>query len=212
MPTLLHVDSSPMGDLSITRRLTKECVDGWKEAHPDGNVVSRDLALIDTPPIDAEYVESNYTPKESRTRRQNDLLALSMEFAHELLSADEYVIGVPMHNWGPSSLFKLWTDKIVVFGETVRITSSGAVGALNGKKATFVVAAGRHFGPDSGNESRNHLIPWIRTFFGNLGIEHMTVYFADGTSGIRSGRIDRERYLAPRIDAVQMLFSKQPTP
>jgi FMN-dependent NADH-azoreductase len=25
----------------------------------------------------------------------------------ELLDADEYVIGVPMHNWGPSSSFKL---------------------------------------------------------------------------------------------------------
>ncbi len=43
-------------------------------------------------------VEANYTMKEYRTNRQNDILALATEFARELLDADEYVIGVPMHN------------------------------------------------------------------------------------------------------------------
>ena len=208
MPVLLHVDSSPMGDLSISRRLTREFVDRWREANPGGKILSRDLALLNIPPIDAEYVEANYTMKEYRTNRQNDILALATEFARELLDADEYVIGVPMHNWGPSSHFKLWTDKIVLFGETVQMTLTGAVGALEGKRAAFIIATGRNFGPGSGNESRNHIVPWIRTFFGNLGVQNMTFVLADGTSGIRNGRISRQDFLGPHIDNVRALFAK----
>ena len=43
MPTLLHIDSSP-STTSVTRELTREFVETWKAAHPDGNVIYRDLA------------------------------------------------------------------------------------------------------------------------------------------------------------------------
>lgn len=212
MPTLLHIDSSPMGDLSISRRLSSEFVDRWREANPGGKILSRDLTVLNIPPIDAEYVEASYTIKECRTNRQNDILRLTTEFARELLNADEYVIGIPMHNWGPSSHFKLWTDKIVLFGETVRMTPTGAFGVLEGKKATFIIVAGRKFGLGSGNESRNHLVPWVRTFFGNLGVQNMNFVFVDRTSEIRNGGINRHDFLAPHIDSLRALFEKPMEP
>ena len=43
MPTLLHLDSSPL-ESSITRELTREYVKTWKFKHVDGTVISRDLA------------------------------------------------------------------------------------------------------------------------------------------------------------------------
>ncbi|MHB1927665.1 MAG: FMN-dependent NADH-azoreductase [Leptospirillum sp.] len=207
MPTLLQIDSSPMGEISISRCLTRAFSEEWQKAHPDGRVLTRDLAKTTMPPVDAEWVAANYTPRDSRTPRQKVVLSLSAKLAREVIDADEYVIGVPMHNWGPSSLFKLWTDQIILFGETVLITPSGLVGALDGRKATIVVTAGRAYGPGSPNASRNHLVPWIRTFFGNLGVDPIRFVFADGTEDVRKGRIDRAAYLSPHIEAIRGSFA-----
>ncbi|MEI9976076.1 MAG: NAD(P)H-dependent oxidoreductase [Ignavibacteriota bacterium] len=116
MPTLLHIDSSPMGEDSVTRYLTREFVRLWRFANPLGRVISRDLAANEIPVVDAAWVRANMTPKESRTPEQNEVLALSTILTGEVLDADEYVFGIPMHNWGPSASFKLWVDQIVRFG------------------------------------------------------------------------------------------------
>lgn len=196
-----------MGEASVSRRLTREFVRRWRAAHPQGKVLSRDLAKMDIPVIDAAWVAANYTPRESRTPEQHNLLALSTELTRELLDADEYVIGVPMHNWGPSSSFKLWVDQVVRFGETLALTPSGMRGTLDSKIATVFLASGRNFGPRSADASRNHLEPWLRTFFGNLGIQHLRLIFADGTAALKQGKIDEAAFLAPHLQAIQAIFA-----
>ncbi|HVU45279.1 MAG TPA: NAD(P)H-dependent oxidoreductase [Terracidiphilus sp.] len=208
MPTLLHVDSSPMGEASISRRLTAEFVSRWRMVNLQGEVISRDLTTMHIPAIDADWVAANYLPPESRTPQQNQLLVLSNELAGDLLRADEYVFGVPMHNWGPASIFKLWADQIVRFGKTVLLTPSGMKGALDTKKITFFVSAGRSYRPGAEDASRNLLVPWLRTFFGSLGVTEMRFHFVDGAGALRSGQVDREAFLAPHLAAVQSFFSQ----
>lgn len=208
MSILLQIDSSPMGEVSISRQLTREFVRRWSIANPQGTVVSRDLTTTVLPVIDAAWIAANYTLRESRTQPQNELLALSTELTKELLEADEYVIGVPMHNWGPSSSFKLWTDQIVRFGETVALTSSGMKGILGKKRVTLFMTAGRHFGLRSVDASRNHLEPWLRTFFGNLGVKDLRLVFADGTADVRHGAINRDAFLGPYIEAMESLIAE----
>jgi len=204
--TLLHIDSSPMGENSISRRLTCEYAHKWRAANPDGKVIYRDLAATHFPVIDAAWVAANYA-QASRTPRQNDLLALSTELTTELLEADEYVIGAPMHNWGPSAGLKLWTDQLVHFGRTVLITPRGMKGNLQHKRAWFFIAAGRPFHPGSENAARNHLQPWLRTFFSNLGVTDMQFMFVDGTADVQNGKIDQAVFLAPHVKAIQQLFA-----
>ncbi len=208
MATLLHIDSSPMGEASISRQLTREFVQRWRSANPQGRVISRDLARIAIPVVDAAWVAANYTPKESRTPQQNDLLALSTELTAELMDADEVVIGLPMHNWGPCSSFKLWVDQIVRFGETVALTPSGMKGTLDHKRITCFLSAGRDFSRYSENAGRNHLEPWVRTLFGNLEVRDLRLIFVDGTSAVKNGTVDRAVFLAPHIEVIQSLFAE----
>jgi FMN-dependent NADH-azoreductase len=208
MPVLLHLDSSPMGEGSITRHLTREFVKLWQRANPGGLVVARDLARTKIPVIDAEWVAANYTPPESRTDRQHQVLALSTELTDELLSAGECVIGIPMHNWGPSSSFKLWVDQVVRFGKTLALTPSGMQGTLGHMRVTLFVAAGRNYGRHSPDAARNHLEPWLRTFFANLGVRDLHLNFVDGTVETKQGRIDREAFLAPHLAAMQSFFAE----
>lgn len=208
MPILLHVDSSPMGQASISRRLTQEFVCHWRDAHPDGDVISRDLTATAIPTVTAAWVAANYTPAESRTPEQNELLALSTEFTRELRRADEYVIGIPMHNWGPASIFKLWIDQVVRFGETILLAPSGMKGNLGGKKITCFVAAGRTYRAGVEDPSRNHVVPWLRTFWENLGVTDLHIHFIDGTAAVLSRKTIREEFLAPHLAQVDSLFEQ----
>jgi FMN-dependent NADH-azoreductase len=43
MSTLLHIDSSPLYGRSVSRELTAAFATQWKAAHPDGQIIYRDL-------------------------------------------------------------------------------------------------------------------------------------------------------------------------
>jgi FMN-dependent NADH-azoreductase len=207
MPTLLHIDSSLMGEASLSHQLTQEFAQQWRNANPQGRVIARDLAKIEIPVIDAAWVFANQTPKASRTPEQNSRLALSTEFIQEMFDADEYVLGVPMYNWGPSSSFKLWLDQTLRFGETLLHTGSGPKGTLDRKRATFIITAGATYTPGSPGAALNYLEPWLRTYFGYLGIQSMQFLLADGAINVLQGRIDRQSFLAPHLETIQSLFA-----
>jgi FMN-dependent NADH-azoreductase len=201
MSILLHIDSSPMGERSISRSLTREFALRWRVAHAGGVVVYRDLAAMAIPAIDGAWIAANLTPAESRTAEQNEVMALSTELTREVLRADELVIGVPMHNWGPSSSFKLWADQIVRVGETIVATPSGMKGALEGKRVTAFVAAGRRYG----TALADHLGPWVRTFFENLGVTDVRAVLVDGAADVNYGKVERAEFLAPHIEGMGRL-------
>ena len=207
MPTLLHIDSSLMGEASLSHQLTKEFAQQWRNANPQGRVIARDLAKIEIPVIDAAWVFANQTPKPSRTPEQHDRLALSTEFIQELFEADEYVLGVPMYNWGPSSSFKLWLDQTLRFGETILHTPSGPKGTLDRKRATFIITAGATYTPGSPGAALNYLEPWLQTYFSYLGIQSMQFLLADGAISVLQGKIDREAFLAPHLETIHSLFT-----
>jgi FMN-dependent NADH-azoreductase len=125
MSTLLHIDSSPLYGRSVSRELTAAFVNRWKASHPDGRVLDRDLNATAMPPITAEWVGAVYTPEETRTPQQRELLSLSDSLLAELEQADEYVIGVPMHNFGVPSVLKLWIDQIARVGRTFAYGEKG---------------------------------------------------------------------------------------
>jgi FMN-dependent NADH-azoreductase len=112
-----------------------------------------------------------------------------------------------MHNLGPSASFKLWIDQIVRFGETVVLTPAGPRGALGDKRITFILSIGGIVRPGSPCAFRNYLEPWLRTMFGYLGIQQMHFILADGAADVKNGKLDREVFLAPHIDAIHSLVA-----
>jgi FMN-dependent NADH-azoreductase len=205
MARLLHIDSSPMGAASLSRRLTDAYVAGWRQAHPGGEVIVRDLCRLEIPPIDAAWTAANFTPKASRSAQQNALLALSTTLTTELRAADEYVIGVPMHNWGPSARFKLWVDQLVRQEETVEATPSGPRGLLGGRQATFVITAGARYGAGDAQSHGNFVEPWLRMLFAYLGVVNQRFVLADGAIDVLTGKTAPETFLAPHLEAVRAL-------
>src|SRR6202035_5856405 len=142
MSTLLHINSSPLYGRSVSRQLTDAFVTQWKSFHPKGTILDRDLNASPIPPVTAEWVGAAYTPEEARNSQQMELLALSDTLVAELEQADEYVFGVPMHNFGVPSVLKLWIDQIARVVRTFSYGDGRPKGLIVGKKATFIIATG----------------------------------------------------------------------
>ena len=202
MPTLLHIDSSPLYGRSVSRELTAAFVAEWHANHPDGAIIDRDLTATPIPPVTAEWVGAIYTPEDGRTPEQKKLLSLSDSLLAELEQADEYVIGVPMHNFGVPSALKLWIDQICRVGRTFVYADGKPKGLLEGKKATFLIATGGIYDPQTQMASFNFVEPYLRSVFGFLGVKDATFITAGGTKVLSQGQ-DRQAFLAPYLQAVQ---------
>jgi FMN-dependent NADH-azoreductase len=202
MSTLLHLDSSPMGDASISRRLTKEFVETWKAANPGGKVIYRDLYKTELAPVSAEWVTAAYTPGNVLTAEQKELLKLSDSLCAEIDQANEWVLGVPMHNFTVPSVVSLWIGMLARVGKTFSYENGVPAGMLKNKKVHLVVSSGGVYdaGPATGMD---FAVPYLKAIFGFLGLTDISAHYAGGTSAVRMGKIDAETYLKPHIESVK---------
>jgi FMN-dependent NADH-azoreductase len=207
MPTLLHIDSSPAGDHSVSRALTAEFVKSWKAANPGGKVIDRDLTSTALLPVTGAWIGAAYTPPDALTPEQKSLLALSDELVGELLEADEYVFGVPMYNFGVPASFKLWIDSVARVGKTFAYVDGAPKGLVTGKKATFLIASGGDYGPGSPAASYNFVEPYLKAFFGFMGVTDTHFQTAGGTAALNYGA-DRATFLAPQVEAIRAKFTE----
>jgi FMN-dependent NADH-azoreductase len=204
MPTLLHLDSSPL-ETSISRELSREFVKTWKAKHADGTVISRDLAANPAKPVDAHWIGGAHTPEDARSAEQKQALANSDELIAELQKADEYVIGVAMHNFSIPSVLKLWIDQVVRAGKTFAYGANGVEGLLKGKKATILVASGGVYEAGTPAGALNFVEPYLRSVLGFLGVTDVKFITASGAAKVMTGAIDRDSFLKPALEQVRQV-------
>jgi FMN-dependent NADH-azoreductase len=203
MPTLLQLDSSPLAN-SVSRELTREFVANWQIAHPSGEVIVRDLAANPPKPLDQAWIYAAHTPADAIQPEQKALLAYSEQCIAELERADEYVIGVAMHNFSIPSVVKLWIDQVVRGGRTFAYGGSdGPKGLLTGKKATILAATGGVYGAGSPMASFNFIDPYLNTILKFIGVSDVTFVTAGGTAQLMSGKVDRGLFLQPHLEQVR---------
>lgn len=179
MAHLLHIDSSPRGDRSHSRRMTREFVEAWQQTHPHDTVTYRDVGRQPVPHVDEPWIVAAYTPEEQRTPELQEALQVSDRLIDELIAADILVVGSPMYNFSIPSTFKAYIDQIVRLGRTFAIDYENAEDPykplLHGKKMFVITARGASgFGPGERYGHMNHQDPYLRVAFGFIGITDIT--------------------------------------
>src|ERR1700704_1667183 len=166
MPTLLQIDSSPLAS-SVSRELTREFVNNWKIAHPSGQVIVRDLAANPPKPVDQAWIYAAHTPADALQPEQKALLAQSEESIAELQQADEYVIGVAMHNFSIPSVVKLWIDQVVRGGRPFAYGGpDGPRGLIRAKRPPIRAATGGASKAGTPRAGFNFMEPYLNTILG----------------------------------------------
>ena len=183
MAHILHIDSSPRGDRSFSRKLSDEFVTSWKTAHPDDTVTYRDLGHNPVPHVDESWIAAAFSPPQAHTPELNQAIKISDELVDEFLAADRYVFGVPMYNFNVPSTFKAYIDQIVRVGRTFTVSEEGAFqGLVTGKKMLIVTARGGSFTQGSPAAPYDFQEPYLRTLFGFVGITDVSFIHLENLS------------------------------
>jgi len=166
---LLHLDSSALGQFSVSRELSALIVQQWKRREPGIQVTYRDL-VADPIPHWLPVVDASREPS-----------GLGQAVFDEFMAADVIVIGAPMYNFGISTQLKAWIDRIAIPGKVFRYGPNGPEGLAGGKKVIIASSRGGIYstGPAAGVDFQE---PYLRTVLGFFGITDIEFVRAEGVA------------------------------
>ena len=166
---LLRIDSSALGEHSVSRALTAGILARFQASQPDLNVITYDLDADPLPHLSAHAL----------ARSDADQAARADQVLEDFLVADVLVIGAPMYNFGIPSTLKAWIDRIAVAGKTFRYTADGPQGLAGGKRVLLAISQGGVHELGSASDFQES---YLRFLLGFLGITDIEVVRAQGVS------------------------------
>lgn len=171
MANVLVIRSAATGEASVSNKL----INAYLAAHPEANVVERDLDANPVPHVDSASLAGI-----GRQAPEGDQFAaaraLQDEIIGEVFAADIIVIGLPVYNFGMPSTLKAWFDYVSRAGTTFQYTEKGPEGLVKGKKAILAQArAGKYEHHRAG-----HAVPHTKSLLSFVGVDDVTVVTAEG--------------------------------
>ncbi|MDR6954780.1 FMN-dependent NADH-azoreductase [Ancylobacter sp. 3268] len=150
---ILHLDSSILGDNSVSRAISAAIVDQFLAREPHAEITYRDLAA--EPPAHLT-LDTWSTLDQGPDVRQ-------------FLDSDVVVIGAGFYNFTIPTQLKAWIDRVAVRGKTFSYDENGVVGLAANKRVIIGLARGNVYGEASPFQSFEHAETLMRSIFTFLG-------------------------------------------
>jgi FMN-dependent NADH-azoreductase len=179
---LLHIDSSILGDHSVSRKISAAAVAALTATHPGAKVTYRDLDANPAPHQSGALMAARGLDPATRSADQARHVADADAILDEFLAADTVVIGVPMYNFGIPSTLKSWIDHLAIAGKTFRYSEKGPEGLAGGKRIILASSRGGFYGADTPAALLQHQESYLRGVFGFMGIPEVEVVGAEGVN------------------------------
>lgn len=179
---LLHIDSSILGEHSVSRKLSSAIVDKLKTINNDLDIIYHDLSLTHIPHLTGEHMSvfRGYSYPGEILKQDIDA---GKRYVEELFNADYIVMGVPMYNLSIPSVLKVWVDRVVVPDVTFSHTASGLKGLLPPGKKLFIASSRGGIYTNGGElSSLDYQEKYILSILGSIGLTDSTVIRAEGIS------------------------------
>ncbi|AHE56898.1 FMN-dependent NADH-azoreductase [Sphingomonas sanxanigenens] len=161
---LLHIDSSILGDNSVSRTLSAAIVGRLRGENPAIEIVHRDLAAAPLGHLTLAGLPADAAEPGTESAASRDVL-------DEFLAADIVVIGAPMYNFTIPSQLKAWIDRILVAGKTFSYSAEGPKGLAGGKRVILALSRGGLYGAGTPAQAMEHLETYLGHVFGFIGIQ-----------------------------------------
>lgn len=180
---LLQIDSSPLGDASVSRQLTAAVTAAVAKAHPGLEVVTRDVAAQPLPHLDGELLQVvKFSKNEGLSPRQQEEFALNAQVLEELFGADVVVIGAPLYNFSIPTQLKAYIDRLCQVGKTFRYSETGPIGLAGGRKVIIVSTRGGVYSSSPQMTALEHQESYLKTVLGFIGITDVSIVRAEGVN------------------------------
>ncbi|MES2978735.1 MAG: NAD(P)H-dependent oxidoreductase [Pseudomonadota bacterium] len=177
---LLHIDSSILGEQSVSRALTQRIAAQWRATHPGTVVDYLDLAKDAPSHLSAESLGFRLPPSGDLSDIQRRENALSEALVTQFLAADVIVIGAPLYNFAIPTQLKAWIDRVAQAGRTFKYTEKGPVGLAGGKTVIVASTRGGAYSTSEAGRAMEHQESYLQTVFGFLGITDVRFVRAEG--------------------------------
>jgi len=194
---ILHIDSSILGEHSVSRKLSAAIVRRLASLATTATVTCRDLATNPIPQFSPALAQ-NVAGVAPAPKDRPDVTIVE-QVLEEVLAADVIVIGAPMYNFSVPSQLKSWLDALVVPGKTFRYSASGVEGLLGGKRVVIASSRGGFYGPDNAAEHQESL---LRSLLGFVGVADIEIVRAEG---VRMGEEEAAAAIAAALDRAARL-------
>ncbi|MCZ8292466.1 MAG: FMN-dependent NADH-azoreductase [Hylemonella sp.] len=179
---VLHIDSSILGDNSVSRQLTRTIVAEWQAQHPGTTVDYLDLAAEAPSHLSAESLGFRLPATATLTDAQRRENAISEALVSQFLAADVIVVGAPLYNFSIPSQLKAWIDRVAQVGRTFKYTETGPVGLAGGKTVIVASTRGGVYSTSEGGRAMEHQESYLQTVFGFFGITDVRYVRAEGVA------------------------------
>lgn len=202
-PTILQIQTSLYEGDAQSSRMASRYAAAWRDAHPGGEVVVRDLVREPVPHLTAERFAAFAMAPAERTPEQREVTDFSDALIEELRRADVVVLAVPMYNFGIPSQLKAYFDHVARAGVTFQYGANGPEGLLKGKRAYVFATRGGVYA-NTPNDTQE---PYLRQFLRFIGIEDVEFVYAEG---LAMGPESRERAIAGANLAIDRITEALP--
>ena len=176
MGSVLVLNSSVLGQASVSKVLVAEAVQRLSKKDPNATITQRDLGTNPIPHLVAGSVAGvRGTPA---TDMELAARKLSDELIGELQAADTVVIGVPMYNFSIPTGLRAWFDYVIRPGVTFSYSEAGPQGLLSDKRVIAIESRGGLYseGPAKAIDFQE---PYLRTLLGFMGLRDVTFIHAE---------------------------------
>ena len=173
---ILQIDSSVLGEHSVSRSLTAKVVADLKAKTAQAAVTVRDLDTDAPAHLSNALLPVLGGPKDGLNAVQQAELERTEAWLKEFLEADVLVIGAPQYNFGIPSQLKSWFDRIAQAGRTFRYTEQGPEGLAVGKRAIVVSSRGGVRHDASGLDLHEVTVDTLLRFLGITDISYVRAH------------------------------------
>ena len=178
---LLHIDSSILGENSVSRAISAAAVARLKQLDPGLEVIYRDLAAHPIRHLSGAYLAGKDANEKHDQALQEDVDLGGAALA-EFLAADIVVVGSPMYNFTIPSQLKSWVDMILVAGKTFHYTEHGPEGLAGGKRVILALSRGGIYSAGAPHAGFDHQESYLRAVFTFMGITDIETLCAEGVA------------------------------
>ncbi|MES2310489.1 MAG: NAD(P)H-dependent oxidoreductase [Verrucomicrobiota bacterium] len=184
MSKLLYIKSSPRGNRSASSTAAEHYIQSYQTKYPTTSIETLDLWKTSLPEFDGATIDAKYAVLHGQapTPEQQQAWDKVVKIAEHFKSADEYLISLPMWNFGIPYKLKHYLDVLLQPGLTFSFTpSEGYRGLVTGKPVTVIYARGGAYGPGTGAESYDQQSGYMKQALGFIGFTDIQEIFVEPT-------------------------------
>ncbi|HET9444878.1 MAG TPA: NAD(P)H-dependent oxidoreductase [Steroidobacteraceae bacterium] len=206
MSKVIYIEASPLKSRSHTIAVARAFLDAYRLHHPDDQIEQVDLWTTQLPPFDGVTIDAKFAVlrRKEFTAEQMARWEAVRAVSRRFNSADKYVFGVPMWNFGVPYPLKHYIDVVTLPGENWTWSKANGYGTiLSGKKA-LLICASANLHSASGEGASDFQKPYLRRWLRFIGVNDLreitvapTLADPDAVAASRAVAIQAAEGLAP---------------